>query len=145
MTVFFTTTKQQREALKKSEEQVDCDGKRSKTQDTMNYPPVDDRAVDEYDTSIDIFGMAFPWLFLGGCGGPFDVRPKEKKICQWLEGCIYYEDGRFADDNSFTFYALNYLNMHKNASQGQYYVNHFNSQYKSLDDLQDAVNNNECG
>ena len=82
----------------------------------MNYPPVDDRAVDEYDTSIDIFGMAFPWLFPGGCGGPFDVRPKEKKIRQWLEDCIYYEDRRFADDKVFAFYALKYLNRHINAS-----------------------------
>ena len=43
---------------------------------------------------------------------------------------------------SFAFCALNYLNGHTNASQGQYYVNHFNSQYKSLENLQDAVNNN---
>ena len=51
----------------------------------MNYPPVDDRAVDEYYTSIDIFEMTFPWLFPGGCGGPFDVRPKENKFSSMFE------------------------------------------------------------
>ena len=80
VTVPFTTTKQQREALKKSEEQVDYTDDRSKTQDKMNHSSVDDRAVDEYENLIDIFRMAFPWLFPGGCGGPFDVRPKEKIV-----------------------------------------------------------------
>ena len=108
----------------------------------MNYPSVDDRAVDEYDTSIDILEWLFYGCFLGVAEGHL-MSDRTKKIRQWLEDCIYYEDGRFADDKVFAFYALNYQNRHTNASQGRYYVNLFNSQYKSLDDLQDAVNNND--
>ena len=63
VTVPFTTTKQQREALKRFGEQADYTSERSKTQNTMNYPSVDDRTVDEYDTSIDAFGMVFMAVF----------------------------------------------------------------------------------
>ena len=46
----------------------------------MQYPDVDDKPVDEYDKSIDIFPMAFPWLFPGGVGGPNDLRPKPRSL-----------------------------------------------------------------
>ena len=68
----------------------------------MNYLPVGNRAVDEYDTLIYIFGIEFPWLFPSSRGGPFDVKTKNH---QWLEDCIYYEDGRFAVNKVFAFYA----------------------------------------
>ena len=49
-----TTTQQQKEAINKSEKQVQCTDDNQK-QNTMNYPAVDEIAVDEHDTSIDIF------------------------------------------------------------------------------------------
>ena len=51
--------------------------KEEQAKDTIPYPNVDDVAVDEYDTTIDLFTMAFPWLFPGGVGGPFDIHPKK--------------------------------------------------------------------
>ena len=45
----------------------------------MQYPDVEETAVDEYDDILDIFGMAFPWLFPGGSGGSFDIRPKKRR------------------------------------------------------------------
>ena len=41
----------------------------------INYPTVQEKAIDEFDTSIDIFALAFPWLFPGGHGGPFGSHP----------------------------------------------------------------------
>ena len=41
----------------------------------INYPEVEQKAVDEYDTSIDILALGFPWLFPGGYGGPFGPQP----------------------------------------------------------------------
>ena len=98
----------------------------------MDYPDVEETAVDEYDDTLDIFGMAFPWLFPGGVGGPFEIRPKKKTLRTWMEDCIYYKDGRFADDKVFAFYVLNYVNRHTNSSQGSYYVKEFNKDFDFL-------------
>ena len=46
----------------------------------MNYSKVKEAAVDKYDVTLDIFGMAFLWLFPGGVGGPFKIRPKKKTL-----------------------------------------------------------------
>ena len=86
----------------------------------MSYPDVEETGVDEYDDTLDIFGMAFPWLFSGGVGGPFDIRPKKKTLRAWMEDCIYYKDNRFDDNKVFSFYVLNYINRHTNSSQGSY-------------------------
>ena len=60
-----------------------------------------------------------------------------------MEDCIYYEDGRFADDKVFAFYVLNYVSRHTNSSQGSYYVKKFNKYFDCLEDLQDAVGLND--
>ena len=80
----------------------------------MNYPDIEETAVDEYDDTLDIFGMEFLWLFPGGVGGPFEISPKKKTLRTWMEDCIYYEDVRFADNKVFDFYVLNYFNRHTN-------------------------------
>ena len=46
----------------------------------MNYLDVEKTEVDKYDDTLDIFGMAYPWLFPEGVGGPFDIRPKKKTL-----------------------------------------------------------------
>ena len=60
-----------------------------------------------------------------------------------MEDCIYYEDGRFADNKVFDFYVLNYVNRHINSSQGRYYVKEFNKDFDCLENLQDAVVHND--
>ena len=105
----------------------------------INYPKVQEKAIDEFDTSIDIFALAFPWLFPGGHGGPFGSHPTKLTLRQWLENCAYYEDGRFVKDKVFAFYALNFVNRHTNASQGKYYINKHNKEFHDLDSLQTAI------
>ena len=48
------------------------------TKETMQYLDVEGTATDEYDDTLDIFSMEFLWLFLGGVGGPFEIRPKRR-------------------------------------------------------------------
>ena len=44
------------------------------TKETMQYPDVEETAVEEFDNTLDIFGMAFPWLFPRGVESPFEIR-----------------------------------------------------------------------
>ena len=48
--------------------------------DIINYPRVEEKAVDEYDPTDDIFPKIMPWLFPGGVGGPYDNYPEKKII-----------------------------------------------------------------
>ena len=114
---------------------------RTQKKQTISYPKVELKAVDEFDTSIDVFAMAFPWLFPGGYGGPFCNHPTKLTLKAWLENCTYYEDGRFVMDKAFAFYALNFVNRHSNASQGRFFVNQHNKTFDDLTDLQEAVKN----
>ena len=107
--------------------------------DTISYPEVDTKPVDEFDKSIDIFSLAFPWLFPGGYGGLFGPQPTNLTPRQWLENCSYYEDGRFIMDKAFAYYALNFVNRHSNAKQGKYFINNHDKQFDDLESLQKAV------
>ena len=51
----------------------------------MNYPKVEETAVNEYDDTLDIFGMEFLRLFSGRVGGPFEIRLKKKTLRNWME------------------------------------------------------------
>ena len=57
----------------------------------MNYPKVEETEVDKYKDTLDIFGMAFLWLFSEGIGGLFEIRPKKKTLRTWMKECIYYK------------------------------------------------------
>ena len=50
--------------------------------DVMMYPRVEDKAVDEYDPTDDIFPKIMPWLFPGGVGGPYDKYPKKTIVAR---------------------------------------------------------------
>ena len=69
--------------------------------DVINYPRVEEKAIDEYDPLEDIFPKVMPWLFPGGVGGPYDLFPKKRTMQDWGEACLYYEDGRFAKDKIY--------------------------------------------
>ena len=96
----FTTTEQRRQATvgdkvtqstqnSRISNSNDVESETEKTQpatkQTMQYSDVKETSVDEYDDTLDIFGMAFTWMFPGGVGGPFEIRPKNKTLRAWIE------------------------------------------------------------
>ena len=85
-----------------------------------------------------------PWLFPGGVGGPYDEFPRRRSLQDWGAACYYYEDGRFVKDKIFPFYALSYLNRHRNDSQGKFFVKKFETEVTNLEELKTQVDKNEC-
>ena len=77
----------------------------------VDWPTVDDRPVSEYGDR-KIFANAFPWLFPGGIG---DVRDHKGDMTEWGKMLLYYEDGRFAKDKIFCFFAMNYITRRRNS------------------------------
>lgn len=97
-----------------------------------DWPERGEVPVSEYGNAR-IFTNAFPWLFPGGIG---DVRDfPDKDIKDWGKLLLYYEDGRFATDRLFSFFALNYITRHRNNKQGQWFVKEF--QHNCPDNLDD--------
>jgi hypothetical protein len=88
----------------------------------VQWPTCGPVAINEY-SSKRIFVRAFPWLFPGGVG---DVKDAGDDFQQWGQRLLYYEDGRFAVDKYFTFYALNYITRHRNAKSGSWFLDKFN-------------------
>jgi len=80
---------------------------------------------DEYD-GIPIFSNAFPWLFPGGIGDiNYNKRKENGYIQKWAATMVHYYDGRFVKDNTWCFYALNYLQRHQNNISGGFFVRDF--------------------
>jgi hypothetical protein len=75
---------------------------------TIDYPAVKEEPVNEYGDK-KIFALAFPWLFPGGIG---DIKDFPGEMDTWGKNLLYYKDGRFAADNMFCFFALNYITRH---------------------------------
>jgi hypothetical protein len=77
------------------------------------------------------------FCFLGGEG---DVVDSEWKLADWGKRLLYYEDGRFASDKIFTFFAMNYIVRKRNSTSGMWFVDNFNSDCPdSLDELQEKI------
>ena len=95
-----------------------------KHQVTMEWPAIDDVPVSEYD-EIRIFPRAFPWLFPGGFGDIKDFENSDANLASWGRRLLYYEDGRFAQDKLFCFYAMNYIVRHRNSSSGKFFIDKF--------------------
>lgn len=100
--------------------------KKTKNCHVQDWPRISDRAISEHDPSMKIFCMIFPWLFPGGVGDISCTNDGSMSKETWAKRMMMYEDGRFAKDKAFCFYALNYLMRRRNQSQGGFYVNHFN-------------------
>ena len=108
----------------------------------LNWPSVGEKAVSEM-TEEKIFTLAFPWLFPGGIGDFKDSR-KNKKITahDWARRLMMYEDGRFATDKVFCFYAMNYAVRRRNRESGNFFVNVFASRCKpDLESIQEEIAN----
>lgn len=97
-------------------------------------------AISEF-SATRIFARAFPWLFPGGYG---DVKDFPCDVGKWGEYLLYYEDGRFAKDKYFCFYALNYITRHRNAKSGNWFVHGFNAGGpQNLQELKDSIKNGD--
>lgn len=88
----------------------------------MDWPAVSKAPISEY-SDTRIFVNAFPWLFPGGVGDVKDFPGKQLK--DWGKLMLYYEDGRFAADSLFGFFALNYIIRNRNSSSGNWFINNF--------------------
>jgi Helitron helicase-like domain at N-terminus len=88
----------------------------------VQWPSHGPVAISEYSPTR-IFARAFPWLFPGGFG---DVKDYPGDINKWGQYLLYYEDGRFATDKFFSFFALNYITRNRNGNSGNWFVNGFN-------------------
>jgi hypothetical protein len=67
--------------------------------------------------------MLFPWIYPGGDGDFNESCSVDITVKNWESQQLYMEDGRFARDKTWCFYALNYAERRRNKVQGQWFVN----------------------
>lgn len=94
----------------------------SKKSISIDFPKISATAVNEYGDK-KIFALAFPWLFPGGFG---DVKDFDGFMGTWGRTLLLYEDGRFATDKLFCFFALNYIVRHRNSAGSNWFLSDFN-------------------
>ena len=105
---------------------------------TVPWPCVSSKPVNEY-SGKKLFARAFPWLFPGGVG---DVQDYPGDIAEWGENMLYYEDGWFASDKIFCFFAMNYIVRHRNSSSGRWFIDSFQKGCPdTLEELKEQINN----
>ena len=104
---------------------------------SVDWPSKSSKPVDEYDENVRLFVGAFPWLFPGGIGDPKDYPGTLK---EWGKHMLYYQDGRFAKDKFFSFFALNHITRMRNATHGQWFVENFHKGLpETLSEVQDKI------
>ena len=107
----------------------------------MAWPQSSRDAVSEY-SSTKIFVNAFPWLFPGGLGD-FNDRLRDHKLrpAEWAKQMLYYNDGCFARDPMWCFYALNFVQRHKNQDSGGWFLkNYLTKPPSNLEELHERIN-----
>jgi hypothetical protein len=67
--------------------------------------------------------MFFSWLYPGGNGDFNERRTVDIIVKDWARQQLFLDDGRFAKDNIWWCYALNYAERRRNMTQGQWFVN----------------------
>ena len=108
--------------------------------DSMQFPYVSTDASNEYDAEANIFCKAFPWLFPGGVGDVNGLYRTPISPTDWAHRLTLYEDGRFAKDKAWCFYALNWCQRHQNNTQGSFFVNSFYQEGpQNLEELQKQI------
>ena len=88
------------------------------TKHTMNWPYTSSEALSEYGSEVNLFCKAFPWLFPGGVGDFSQYHHEKVDFDEWSRRMLCYEDGRFAKDKIWCFYALNVSNRKKKRAGG---------------------------
>jgi len=116
--------------------------KQSQGSATMNWPYVAREAITEYDNESNLFPKAFPWLFPGGLGDYKAYKEEKTMVSEWAQRMLLYEDGRFAKDKIWGFFALNYATRHKNQTSGGFFVDSFFKEGKvSLQEIKKDIQN----
>ena len=108
---------------------------------TMDWPQSSSSPLSEC-SGVKIFANAFPWLFPGGVADIVDLdRMNQIKHSNWGRQMVYQKDGRFARDKLWCFFALNYIQRHRNMTNGGYFVeSHINDPPLTLQELQQQIN-----
>lgn len=106
----------------------------------LEWPQQSSEAISEYSDER-VFANAFPHLFPGGLA---DVNERDRhteiKEANWARHLLYYEDGRFARDPIWPFFAYNYTIRKRNTQMGAYFVNnHISNPPKSIDELKEKL------
>ena len=103
---------------------------------TVEWPTRQQEPINEYGP-IKVFARAYPWLFPGGIG---DIKDYDNDMKNWAEMLLRYEDGRFAKDKFFVFFALNYITRHRNSKSGNWFIKEFNAGGPdTLEELQEDI------
>ena len=101
----------------------------------LQWPSVAREAENEFNGE-PIFVNAFPWLFPGGIADVKEPdREKNVQPTDWANYLLHYYDGRFAKDKLWCFYIQNYVERHRNQSNGSFFVKNFNK-YNCPTDLE---------
>ena len=117
-------TKKDKKALNELTRSLEIGNSKSK-KCTYELPYAVEDAVNEFRPEGQTFAMAFPWLFPGGLGDRDSYDLKGNNLELWFKRLLHYYDGRFASDNIWCFYALNFLNRRRNQMNGSFYVESF--------------------
>jgi hypothetical protein len=83
---------------------------------------------------------AFPWLFPGGIGDYSAYRERKITPDEWAERMLMLDDGRFAKDKMWCFFALNFATRRRNQGQGRYFATGFYKDApKTLEELKENI------
>lgn len=116
-----------------------------KSQISLNWPSIGEKAISEYDPQSKIFACAFPWLFPSGVGDFQDFRECNITASEWAKHLIMYEDNRFVKDKMFCFFVLNYVTRRRNQSSGNFFVKQFSrNDNTDLKTLQQSIERGDC-
>ena len=109
----------------------------------INWPQTSRTAVDEYRNNV--FVNAFPWLYPGGIGDINDQHPEQHiEESQWARTQLRYFDGRFQKDPMWCFYALNFVQRHRNKKSGGFFLKDFvTNKPATLRDLIERITNGD--
>ena len=131
-------SKEDNEINRRLRESITRSANRDKIQ--IELPQVSNLPVSEYGETR-IFARAFPWLFPGGIG---DIKDNQGHAGDWGKRLLLYQDGRFAKDKFFGFFAMNYIVRHRNNSQGKFFVDTFQSNCPdTIEELQESIEKGE--
>jgi len=109
----------------------------------MNWPLTSREAVDEYRRFV--FVNSFPWLYPGGYG---DVNQQHAEHfieeSQWARMQLRYFDNRFQNDPMWCFYALNFVQRHRNKKSGGFFLKDFvTDKPPTLEELKERIRNGD--
>ena len=129
-------TSQNTVEFNKQDQLINAALSKSAKSSSIPWPYTEEKAISEYDDSFNIFPKAFPWLFPGGYGDPFQFHEVKQDLAQWSKKMLQYQDGRFKKDKMWCFYTLNRVTRRMNQSLGGFFINKwYNEGEQSLEEI----------